>query len=91
MYRLILPNAGDAFMISDHVLANLRKALLKAGKIALANWKKPMREAMKSERQVVTEAGGKVTTFNGKDWNVEHKKLIASNGIIHDELMKLVK
>ncbi|MBI4895321.1 MAG: inositol monophosphatase [Candidatus Aenigmarchaeota archaeon] len=40
---------------------------------------------------LVREAGGKVTDFNGKDWTIYSKDLLASNGIFHDKLLKLLK
>lgn len=40
---------------------------------------------------MVKEAGGKVTHFNGDDYSPYKHGLIASNGIIHDELLKWVK
>ena len=39
---------------------------------------------------LVNEAGGKVTHFNGLPYSPYQHGLIASNGIIHDELMKWV-
>jgi len=39
---------------------------------------------------IVEEAGGKATDFWGNPWNIETKNLIASNGKIHDELLKLL-
>ncbi len=40
---------------------------------------------------IVEEAGGKVTRFDGKPWNVMDKQLIFSNGVLHDELVRLIK
>ena len=39
---------------------------------------------------LVQEAGGTVTHFNGDPYSPYQHGLIASNGIIHDELMKWV-
>lgn len=39
---------------------------------------------------LVREAGGKVTNFQGEEWNISHNTLIASNGFIHDEILDLV-
>lgn len=39
---------------------------------------------------VVREAGGKVTDFNGGNWTISSKKVIVSNGIIHDDILKIV-
>lgn len=39
---------------------------------------------------LVREAGGKVTDFEGRELNVEHPEVLASNGVLHDELFKAV-
>jgi len=40
---------------------------------------------------LVEEAGGKVTDLKGKRWTPEIKDYVASNGKIHDKILKLVK
>lgn len=40
---------------------------------------------------LVTEAGGKVTDFKGKPWDINTDNIIFSNGIIHDDLIDLLK
>lgn len=42
---------------------------------------------------IVTEAGGKVTDYNGKpiDWSKDWIDFFASNGLIHDEILSLIK
>ena len=40
---------------------------------------------------LVREAGGKVTNFQGDDWQIDDETLIASNGVIHDEILELTK
>jgi myo-inositol-1(or 4)-monophosphatase len=40
---------------------------------------------------IVKEAGGKVTNYNNEDHNIFEKTIVATNGIIHDELVKLIK
>jgi len=42
---------------------------------------------------IVTEAGGKVTDYNGKpiDWSKDWIDFFASNGLIHDEIISLIK
>jgi myo-inositol-1(or 4)-monophosphatase len=37
---------------------------------------------------LVTEAGGKVTRFDGSPWRIDSRETLASNGILHDELMR---
>jgi len=39
---------------------------------------------------LVREAGGKVTDFTGKDWNLNSIDMAASNGILHTDLIKTV-
>lgn len=39
---------------------------------------------------VVEEAGGKVTNFNGDPWTFSDNNLIATNGILHDEVLTIV-
>jgi len=39
---------------------------------------------------IVTEAGGKVTNFDGSLCTLDSKQVIASNGKIHIELMDLL-
>lgn len=40
---------------------------------------------------LVRAAGGKVTNFKGNDWTIKDNTLIASNGLIHDQLLEIVK
>lgn len=40
---------------------------------------------------LIREAGGIVTDFKGKPWTVNSKDLLASNGLLHQRLLKLVK
>lgn len=39
---------------------------------------------------IVTEAGGKVTNFNGDPYSVYDKQTLATNGLIHDEMLRLI-
>ena len=39
---------------------------------------------------MVTEAGGKVTDFSGKDYSVYQKQILATNGFIHEELRGII-
>jgi myo-inositol-1(or 4)-monophosphatase len=36
---------------------------------------------------IVREAGGRVTTFDGADWRPGDREVVASNGLIHDQLL----
>jgi myo-inositol-1(or 4)-monophosphatase len=40
---------------------------------------------------IVEEAGGKVTNFQGKKWTIKDRYLVASNGLIHQEILQLVR
>ena len=40
---------------------------------------------------IVTEAGGKVTNFDGQPYSVYDKQTLATNGLIHDEMLRLIK
>jgi len=40
---------------------------------------------------ILTESGGRVTDFEGQLWSIKSKNIIASNGLIHNELLNLFK
>lgn len=40
---------------------------------------------------IVEEAGGKITNFDGDPYNVNDKETLATNGIIHDAMLKLIR
>lgn len=40
---------------------------------------------------IVEEAGGKITDFKGNKWTIRTKDHIASNGIVHEEIRKILK
>jgi myo-inositol-1(or 4)-monophosphatase len=39
---------------------------------------------------IVEEAGGKVTNFDGTRWSIDSTKLLASNGLLHEEILALL-
>lgn len=39
---------------------------------------------------IVKEAGGEVTDYDGSEWNIQSKGIIASNKIVHNEIIKLL-
>ena len=39
---------------------------------------------------IVEEAGGKVTDMDGNKYSPYQKKLVATNGLIHDELLDVI-
>lgn len=40
---------------------------------------------------LVREAGGKVTDWKGNDWNNSNSYILASNGVIHDQIISKIK
>lgn len=40
---------------------------------------------------MVRAGGGKVTNFKGVDWTINDSTIVASNGLIHDQLLKLAQ
>ena len=40
---------------------------------------------------IVQEAGGKVTDFKGKKYNIYKKEMLATNGNIHQQMLKILK
>ncbi|MEW6408188.1 MAG: inositol monophosphatase family protein [Patescibacteria group bacterium] len=40
---------------------------------------------------LVKEAGGRVTDFQNKDWNLKSRDIVASNGKIHQDILKILR
>jgi myo-inositol-1(or 4)-monophosphatase len=40
---------------------------------------------------MITEAGGKITTFDGGDYDLEAPNILASNGALHDKIIDIIK
>ena len=40
---------------------------------------------------IVREAGGRTTDFDGGQWNKSSKNIVASNGVKHEEILKILK
>lgn len=40
---------------------------------------------------IVNEAGGRVTDFNNNDWDIKSPDILASNGLIHDNILKVLR
>ncbi len=40
---------------------------------------------------IVREAGGKITDYDGREWSFDSKKIVASNGVIHSDVIGLLK
>lgn len=39
---------------------------------------------------IIEEAGGKVTNFDGKEWSLGDSTAVATNGLLHDEVIKIL-
>jgi myo-inositol-1(or 4)-monophosphatase len=39
---------------------------------------------------IVTEAGGRVTKYNGDPFDPEFPEILASNGILHDRMIGII-
>ena len=39
---------------------------------------------------IIEEAGGKVTDLEGKEWNIKTQGYVASNGVMHDEVIRII-
>jgi len=39
----------------------------------------------------VQEAGGRVTDFSGKEYDVFDKETLATNGLIHEDMLGVIK
>lgn len=40
---------------------------------------------------IINEAGGKITQFDGSDWQYSDQTILASNCLIHDEMVEILK
>lgn len=40
---------------------------------------------------LVSEAGGRVTDFSGRGWDLNSREVLATNGLVHDDILKLLK
>ncbi len=40
---------------------------------------------------MITEAGGKITDFEGRSYNIYSEKILASNGLIHQEMLEVIR
>ena len=39
---------------------------------------------------IIEEAGGKFTNLQGNEWRITDKTTLASNGLLHNEVLKIV-
>ncbi len=70
---------GDAY--SYHLLAN--------GRIDIMIEKENSAWDVAPFKIIIEEAGGKFSTIKGDEWKVTDKSCIATNGLLHDEILKL--
>jgi myo-inositol-1(or 4)-monophosphatase len=40
---------------------------------------------------IVKEAGGKVTDIDGRPFNLKSRDAVASNGLVHEQLLRLLR
>jgi myo-inositol-1(or 4)-monophosphatase len=40
---------------------------------------------------IITEAGGRVTDFKGRPFSIYDEDIIASNGWIHEEMLRIIQ
>jgi len=40
---------------------------------------------------ILKEAGGIVTDFTGKDYSVYNKEILATNGLLHEDILKIIQ
>ena len=79
---------------SDHVrqigAAELELAYVGAGRIEAFMMLKQNPWDVASGSLIVKEAGGRATDINGKPFNLESRDLVASNGLLHNKLLKII-
>ena len=65
--------------------------MVACGKIAGAILPKPEPFDIAAAGIIVARAGGKVTDINGETWGPFSRSLVASNGILHNDLLRIVR
>jgi len=61
------------------------------GKICAYVHPHPAPEDFAAGALIVEKAGGKVTDLQGKPWDIFSKSIVASNGILHEEILNGIK
>jgi len=59
-----------------------------SGKISAYIHPHPAPEDFVAGAFIVEKAGGKVTDLKNKPWSISSDSIVASNGILHDEILK---
>ncbi|MBI4021026.1 MAG: inositol monophosphatase [Candidatus Aenigmarchaeota archaeon] len=87
IYAAMKPAARD---FSRMRAATLELAFVAAGRLAahLSPGGKPWDNA--AGALLVEEAGGKVTDFRGDRWTMKKKDLLATNGVVHEQVRKRI-
>ena len=65
--------------------------LVASGKIDSRIWNNSKIYDFAAGVLIVEEAGGKITDFNGKQITLESKDIIASNGLLHKNILNTIK
>jgi myo-inositol-1(or 4)-monophosphatase len=45
---------------------------------------------MRAAALILEEAGGRVTGMDGKTWDPDAGHILATNGLIHDEVLRII-
>ncbi|HTW96343.1 MAG TPA: inositol monophosphatase, partial [Candidatus Methylomirabilis sp.] len=61
-----------------------------SGRISAYVHPHPAPEDFAAGALIVEKAGGRVTDFSGKPWSVFSESLVASNGLLHDEILRAI-
>jgi myo-inositol-1(or 4)-monophosphatase len=88
IFSRIKPLARD---LDRHRAGALELAFVAAGRLGAYMANSQMSWDSSAGALLVREAGGKVTDFQGRPWNIESKDILATNGIIHEELLGLIR
>lgn len=64
---------------------------LAAGKIEAYITSKPKIHDIVAGALIIKEAGGKITDFDGKEWRINSRNVLAANKKIHRKLLKLIR
>ncbi len=81
-------NGGNCYLLGS---ASLELAYVAAGRLESMTIPGALPWDVSAGILLVREAGGKVSDFSGKEWNLKSENMIASNGKIHQELLGILK
>lgn len=88
IFQALKPLAGD---FDRYKAGALELAFTAAGRFGgyLAN--SQMSWDSSAGALLVREAGGKVTDFLGREWDIESRDILATNGLVHDRVLEIIK